>query len=430
MSLEAALNVARPGDLFEMLEGIYQGEFVFSANGSAEAPIVFRARPGHRVVIQGAIEIRGAHTWLWGLEITDPEGRSSLDSGIALTAPGAHVINNIVHHQAWKNGIGAWNTGAGQVIYGNLVYENGQGPAHPHNIYAQNDVAANGMKYIVDNVFLDSREVCGDCFNFHAYTERGFVEGLYLEGNVVANGRFLIGGFNEPAEREVVVSNYFYNSSVELGYRRPTQVEFRDNYLVRTPLDTQWFWGAGETEFAQSAPNVYTGNEIYLPADAHVRFRTSAYLSGERCEGCPAIRPEDTFDRNVYSAPFSAAFFANNNDLGTVDFEEWKRASRNAGNAFDLNSRVVETPTETKTILVPNSYDRARAHLIVYNWGASPNAMVDLAAVVENGSGFAVYRAKDVFGLPVASGTYAGPISVPLGGSEFSVFVVVVDQNR
>jgi hypothetical protein len=106
------------------------------------------------------------------------------------------------------------------------------------------------------------------------------------------------------------------------------------------------------------------------------------------------------------------------------------RASRDAGNAFDLNSRVVEMPSETKTILVPNSYDPARAILVVYNWGVRPDVIVDFSAVAPAGSAFSVYRAKDLFGSPVASGTYTGPISIPLGGSEFSVFVVVVDSSR
>jgi hypothetical protein len=409
------------------MPGTYVGRFRLTRSGTAANPIVFRAIAGERIVIDGAFEITGAHNWVWGFEITDPTGRAAQDSGVAALAPGVHVLNNVVHHQANKNGIGAWNSGAGQVVYGNVIYENGQGPNHPHNIYTQNDFSTYGRKYIVENLILDAADVCGGCFNFHAYTEGGFIKGFHLEGNVVSNGRFLIGGYNQPADNEVLIGNFFYDSQAQFGYARPTQVEFRSNFLARTTLDIQWYWGDGETVYTQPAPNVFTNNQIILPAGPHIRFRTSAYLSSGRCEGCPRIRSVDVFNNNSYSTPFSATFFANNSSLGTVDFNTWKSATSSAGRAFDANSTVVAVPSGAKVVLLPNDYEPGRGHLAIFNWSGLDDVTVDLSSVVKSGAAFSLYPAKDVYGTPAVSGVYSGPMDVPVSGAEFSVFVVVSD---
>src|SRR5262249_9231381 len=173
--------------------------------------------------------------------------------------------------------------------------------------------------------------------------------------------------------------NYFFDSTVQLGYRRPTQVQFQDNYLVHTALSSEWFWGAGETQFKQNGPNLYTGNQILDPVgDVHVRFRTSAYVPSGRCEGCSGIQHTDTWDNNQYSSPFRATFFANDNDLGAIGFQEWKKATTDAGKSFDAHSVEVPKPTTVKTALIKNEYDPTRANLAVYNWSTNPRINVDL----------------------------------------------------
>ena len=342
MNFDTAITMAMPGDLFWMQSGKYKGDFNLYRNGTSSKPIVFRALPGHHVVIKGSIGIFAAYTWFWGLEITDPKGVAlgqNVDSGVRMVAPGVHLINNVIHHQRDKNGIGAWDGGRGQVVYGNIVYENGQGENHhPHNIYVQNDFSKYGYKYIVSNVFLDAASVCSGCFNVNGYaTLTGVITGIHLEKNIISNGRLLIGGYNLPADNEVVVGNYLYNSQAQFGYARPSQVQFKDNYLARSYLMAQFFWGMGETLYTQTSANVFTGNEILLPPDnMHVNFRTSAYLSTGRCEGCPPIHPTDIFNDNKYSTPFRATFQANNSPLTTLGFTAWKNASVNAGNSFDV----------------------------------------------------------------------------------------------
>jgi hypothetical protein len=368
-------------------------------------------------VINGGFEIKGAYNWIWGFDITDPLHVSQIDSGVRIVNRGVRVINNSIHHQASKNAMGAWDTGPGQVIYGNIIYDN-QG----HNIYMQNNFFRYGYKQILNNMFLDA--TCGGCYNVHGYATNDFVTGFNFRSNVVKNGRFLIGGFNAPAEREVVSENYFYKSLVQFGYRRPTQVNFTQNYLGRSTLDIAWFWGSGEVQYRQSLPNVFTDNQIHRPPGIHIRFTTSAYLPSGLCGGCPAIRSVDVFDRNTYSNPFKAFFFANNTNRGTLNFVGWKNATAGAGKAFDANSVTVPGPTTPKIVILPNQYEPARAHLIIYNWGRRPTVLVNLSPFLSPGSKYSIFQPKAVFGPAMRTGTYGAPIRLDTGRQEFLSFVV------
>jgi hypothetical protein len=425
MSLYRAILFAKPGDLFWLLSGKYSGAFVLTNPGTASHPVVYRAFPGNHALVVGGFQIKAAYNWIWGLEITDPQKSANFDAGVSISAPGARIINNVIHDHLDKNGIGAWNEGTGQVIYGNTIYANGKGPHHPHNLYVQNDFRVHGYKYIINNILMDSADVCADCFNVHGYTKEGQVSGLFLENNTIKNGRFLIGGYGMPADREIVRKNNFYNCLVQFGYRRPFQVDFEDNYLARSGLSVGFFWGEGETQFSQSAPNVFTGNQIILPSELHIAFATSAYLSTGRCEGCPMIRKNDVFNQNQYSEPFHASFFAGGKNLGPIGFNEWKSATASAGNGFDTDSSVIPAPKQNKVVVIPNAYDPTRLHIIVFNWEKSGTQNLSLSPLMKVGSTFKIYNAKQPFTEPIIAGTYSGSISIPLNAQEFSAFLLI-----
>jgi hypothetical protein len=377
---------------------------------------------GKQVIIEGGFSINAPYNWIWGFEIIDPNNVQT-DGGAEMLAPGIRVINCVIHDQFGNIGIGAWNQGKGQVVYGNIIYKQIANDNRPHNLYAQNDYDKWGYKYIVNNLILDSAEVAHNTQNVQCYTEGGLITGFWFEKNIVKNGRFLIGGFNVPAEHEVVLENYFYRSVIQFGYRRPTQVRFQNNYAARSPLITQWVWGAGETEFKQSLPSVYTGNEFIRPTGPHVRFSTSAYLPSGRCEGCPRIRPNDVFDNNTYTAPFRATFFAGSKRTGAINLATWRKMTAEAGKAFDVHSREIPNPKGVKTVILKNDYDSSRAHMAVYNWSGAPRVRVDLGSYLTNGTSFAIYDAKASFQTPIASGIYSGPMEIPCE-REFGVFLI------
>jgi hypothetical protein len=423
MNFNNAIKSAKAGDLIWMLAGTYTGKFNLFKRGKETEPIVFRAFPGKHVIVNGGIAVKGAYTWVWGLEIMDPKGVAET-GGILLLAQGGHAINNVIHDQLGETGISAWSH-PGQIIYGNIVYTQIPESNNPHNLYTQNDFTKNGYKYVVNNMLLDAESATPETFNFHAYTEKGVVSGFHVENNIVANGRFLIGGYNKPADNEVVIDNYFYNSSVQFGYKRPAQARFQNNYLARSKLYVESFWGAGETLYSQTAPNIFTGNVILFPTGRHILFRTSAYLPSGKCDGCARIRTTDIFDNNSYSDPFSANFEAAGVNQTDVKFPDWKRLTAAAGKAFDTNSTLVNGATGEKIVILPNDYEPTRVHLAIYNWNHRPSVRVDLSTVLTSGRSYQIFPAKATFGPPLVSGNYNGPINIPTNKKEFGVYLLV-----
>lgn len=421
MSLSNAINSAQPGDLYWLAGGTYNGTINLSRSGTSTKPIVFRATPNQRVIINGSVDILGSYVWVWGLEISDLNKHSSVDSGVRLLAPGVHLINNVIHH-AKGNGIGAWQHGPGHVIYGNIVYQNGP-PGH--NIYGQNDFVKDGYKYIVDNMWLDQSMVCDDCLIFNLYATNAKVTGFHVERNIFRNQKFNVGGYGVPADRHVIKNNYFYNVGVRIGWRRPTQVQFLNNYLARSDLISQYFWGTGETIYNQTAPNVYTGNEIILPIQQrHIRLQTSAYMATGRCEGCPKIQTTDTVNNNKFAPSFRGWLNANNTFNYDLKLSEWRTATAAAGKALDMNSVEIPVPTTPKVVLLKNDYDPTRGHLVIFNWGKIPNVTVDLSSVLPVGSAYKIYDAKSYLLTPLKSGTYTAPVALSTGSQEFVALVV------
>ncbi|MCC7450994.1 MAG: hypothetical protein IT324_26495 [Anaerolineae bacterium] len=438
LDLLSATQNAQPGDLYWLMEGTYNGFVNVKKSGTADKPIVFRAMPGKRVTLVGWFEIYGAYNWLWGLEITNPNGAGN--TGIGIYAAGVRLINNIVHHHLKANGIGAWDTGAGQVLYGNIVYQNGQDPsgvAHPHNIYTQNNFSEQGYKYFVDNIVLDAAAVCNNCFNFHAYTEEPYVSGLHLERNIFDNGRFLIGGFGPPADNERAFSNYFYRSQVQFGYRRPTQVEFRNNYLGNSWLQTEWLWGEGEKRYVKPRPSDYRDNTIVssIPNFEMVRLKTSAYQLAsdgtccDRNDGLPRIDPADVFDGNKYSPTFKGYLYAAGREQNNLTLAQWRTSTSADGKAFDTSAVEFPLPTQPQVFIVPNEYEPGRANIVVYNWSKAPQVTLDLSSVIANGRLITLKDPRNMHGAPLLSGVYTGPIGVATGGQEFLPLILLSEQN-
>ncbi len=419
MSLSTAMNTAQAGDLYWLTPGTYTGQKTFTRDGTSTNPIVWRGQSG--AIIAGGIELSAAHNWAWGLEVSDPNGNGNKD-GITLYGTGTHAINNIVHDIKGRCGLGAWNTGSGQVIYGNIIYKQIPVSNNPHNIYTQNDFATFGWKYFVQNMVLDSWDATQSTYNFHAYAQGSYYSGYHVEKNIFRRGKFLIGGTNLPADNEIVKENYYYDSPVLFGWNIPAQVKFTNNYLGLGWLDTKFFWGAGEQVYVIPDQSVYTGNSIMKPTGQHVQFRTAAYMPNW-CVGCPEIRSGDTFDNNTYSSPFTATFWADNNDDGVVDFNTWKTDTQNAGKAFDTNSTVVTTIPD-KIVLLGNEYETQRGELAIYNWSLSSTKTVDLSSILPNGTDFVVLDPRNM-GTPVYQGTYNGPVNIPTSGKEFLPLLVV-----
>lgn len=433
MSLESAIDISKPGDLFLLRAGEYTGVFKLKKSGTEDAPVVFGAYIGEHVKITGGFEISGDYTYIRGMEFTDP-GDTSAQGTLSITAKGVMIINNVIHAEGYGTSLSSWNK-PDQIIYGNIIYS-----GH-HNIYTQNS-AANGYRYFVNNISMDAKtDINGKNgpFEFHAYAEGGDVSSFYIRNNIFANfaqngGRLLIGGKNStPNDLHVLINNYFYNTSLAMGYRRPVQAYISGNYLADSNLSYEWFWGEGEKKFPEPPVIVVTDNSIIMRDNNRhqVHVKTSAYAGdGNRKDGIPGIRSEDIWDRNVYSPGFLGwVHAAGRKNEFAAGLDSWRRETGARGNSFDLNGKEIPCPDKAAVAVIPNEYEKGRAHLAVFNYGNADSVDADLSGVLSQGRSFRIMNAKDAFGEPVASGDYnGGAVSIPVNKAFFSVFLVLSDE--
>ena len=463
MSLNAATSTAIAGDEYWLMAGTYPiGQAQLTRAGTASHPIVYRAMPNQHVAIHGTFLVTGAYNWIWGFDISDPDGLSALRSdGINVQAAGVHAINNIIHDlmgatlltpeasQGGADGIGAWNDGAGQVFYGNILYGGRQTPLQQrgHLIYTHNDYSAYGYKYFVNNILVDPpTEGCNlvldggghvtsasNCYAFHGYSGSDPTQGFYLRNNIIANGLgTLLGGSTGPADHEVVKNNYFYNNTLSgsttilLGYTKQSQVEFKGNYMGGGDMIDLNFWGAGEVTNTQYAPNAFTSNEFYSNSAFNFSIGTLAYTLSGKQERIPALQHSDIINSNIYSSLVHYWLYANNVSGGHTTLSSWQTASAAAGNAFDLNSQVVSFPPADKVAVIPNEYESGRASIAIYNWSNAATQSIDLSSALSVGTPYSIYDVKDIWGTTLASGIYSGAnINIPTGGSQFMSLVVL-----
>lgn len=241
VSLRSAIAAALPGDIITVQPGIYTGLFNPTVDGTSAAPIVLQAS-GH-VEIIGRFFIQGDYWTMRNFDISDPMNIVPGD-GIEVRAAGVQLINNVIHDECNDNGLGAWNNGAGQFYYGNILYRNGCNPqydpvkgrvVHPHNVYTQNDYALYGYKVFEDNLFLD--QGCSDgCNSFVAYTEQGKISGYKILANVFVGGRSIHGGYSLVSD-SLWQNNLLMDGTLELGYSQwVSSLTFDNNRLFRETI--------------------------------------------------------------------------------------------------------------------------------------------------------------------------------------------------
>lgn len=437
MSLTTALASSQPGDIYWLMNGTYSGSFTATRDGQSSAPVVYRAATGHRPTIEGNFEINADHTWLWGLEITDPNNISPNKDGIGVFASGAHVINNIIHNVCFDNGIGGWNTGSGQVYYGNILYDNGcgftGGGGPPHNIYTQNNYDTSGYKYYVNNI-VQKTGCTTNCFGFHGYAENNFVSGFYLVNNIFAQQGWILGGVNVPHHHNVINNNYFFHTNPRLWYQRPHQFTFTNNYIANGTLSMQHYWSEGDVQYTKELPNVITGNSIMNQSGIdHYQLYTSAYLQGPDGnpvlrQGLPRLDSRDIVNNNIFSSPFKAWLWADGTSAGSTSLSNWRTRTASAGNEFDTNS--IESPQANipRVVIFPNEYDPHRFHVGSYNWNNANVISIDLQQYIPQGTPYKVVQANDFYGTPLAQGLYSTPIFIPTNGAEHSQLVVITED--
>jgi hypothetical protein len=423
-----------PGDTVWLLGGVYvmpagpqskKFEVECKLTGTAERPIVVRQALGQRATIDGSIQIQGADTWYWGLEVRGTRGtdRDAGNNCVNVHGPRTKMINMILHRGAM--GSGFWSPAVDAEQYGNLIFDFGysaEDRGHGHACYTQNET---GTKRIVDNMMF-----AGHGWNLHAYTQGGQIIGYHVEGNFffcagmasqpadAPKDNVLICGY-APGDRYTLVGNVAYQArtggwryNVRLDtYMKPPKVngaaEVRDNYLM----------GYNGLALNRWLKITATGNEIWAPM---------SILTWQKGQGA---KDEDwAIDRNIYHA------LGDEKKFNDKTFAEHRKES-----GFDGSSKLVATvngrPTGTRVFVRPNRYEPGRAHVAVFNWDGKDAVELDLkGAGLKPGQKFQVHNVLDLYGKPVAQAVYDGkPLRVPMSRSpiapDFDAFLVVPAES-
>lgn len=370
LDLATALSSAgpvRPGHRVEVAGGTYVGRFASRVSGTMAAPIVIAAAPGARVTLDGNVAgsgsvllFEGSWVELHGLELTcSGPSADRCGDGAEIYARNSKLVNCAIHDTS--QGIGFWSTAVDSELYGNIIYNNGfEGPTrgHGHAIYTQN---ATGTKRIARNVMF-----FGYGYGVHAYTEGGsirgfdFVENVWFRAGASRPGSstmgtsdgFQIGGLT-PVARARIVANESFGPTV--GAR-----------------SMQLGWGGSVM------------NEDITLLDNYIVGRVAA--NGMWASG--------TLEGNVFHSSLSGV------DPADYPANEWRSS----------------LPTGKRVVVWANAHDTTRADLVLYDWDESGSVTFDADDFLPVGASYEIFSVYDLWGSPVASGTYeGGALSVPMG---------------
>ena len=443
-ALVDAKQVIQPGDTLWLMGGTYRGTFASTLSGVAGKPIVVRELPGQRAVLDAAgasgstLEVRGDHSVFWGFEVTnsDPDrvsagtGNHDRPNSVVNNASNTKYIHLTIH----DGGVAFYSYPATRdvEVYGTIAYNNGwQGPdrGHGHALYIKSNT---GPVILRDNVLFNQFG-----YGVHLYSNAGSGQliNIRLEGNIAFNnGTTAIGS----TSANILVGGAAYADDVVL----------RNNYTYFAPgiagTNVKLGYGTYPNGAISATGNYFIGGGTVLD----VGYWSTVALRGNTFTGTAtmyALRNPQTGgvlleDNEAYRDPASAAW-----RLGSTPhtWASWRIASGLGGSD---NVRA-GAPASALVRVRASSYEPGRATILVYNWDGRASVPVDLTGVVPHGSSFVVHNVQDLFGAPVASGTFGGeavmlPLagvrpSAPTGmasspspgtGTEFHVFVVSVTQ--
>jgi hypothetical protein len=433
----------RPGATIWLRGGVYKGGFISRLTGTEAAPIIVRAYPGERVVIDGngypvqKLSIHGAWTWYWGFEVMNsrkaefPVLREAIGEMVDLQGPHTKLINLIAHDNgtAFSFPRNAKNA----EIYGCLIFYNGLN-THDHGIYARNE---SGTKLVTDNIIFAQSG-----YGFNGTSNQGAVRGFDLTGNILFNNGSLRGttkrtadmaiGNTQPAARVRVMNNFFYSApqltgtSLKIGTNQKhlhKDVGIISNYCVAPNPLIMWRWQKAIVRDNTFYANGKSGRVVAW--QALPRDNTKGHL----------------WDRNTYFGGANGPRWEIYQRSG-YDLAGWQTQTHLDAHSVALPDSALQ---DTRIFVRPNLYEPGRAHIVIYNWGHLNAVTADLSATgLKKGQSYQIRDAQNYFGKVVGTGIYDGkpvPINVagltavarPLGvnvpvthtSSEFQVLVVV-----
>ncbi len=451
-ALHGAGHRIQPGDTVWLHDGKYGSGAVEDIIGSTlvgtpSAPIVVRAWPGERPIIDAWLQIgccdqdpqpqRGAYTWFWGIEFAsyNPDRHSGTSgppdyarqqnhASIDSWAPGTKIINCIVHDTS--TGIEMWDEAGDAEAYGNLVYNiggYGSDRGHGHGFYMQN--AGPGYKHLFDNVTFNN---FGEGIQLFGSNE-SYIQNFHLEGNVSFNNGAVGTGGNSASDAPPAGSRND-NLIIGAGNGGPKGVMLLHNFLYHTPSaddganDLSYYSTPRAHDLAAIGNYFIGGSEgVDVTRWDSVTFRDNTIYAARQNETSLTYRDDQnpaaySYDYNRYfgSGQFTVAGRCNAEPCkrSTVDFGGWQSAVGVDAHSVFSPGR----PAGAWTFVRPNLYEPGRANIVAYNWDQAPEVAVDLRyAGLAYGDTFQIRDAENWFAGPLVTGVYIGQqVVIPMTG--------------
>ncbi len=427
-------NTIHPGDTVWLRVGTYTGSFQTTLSGQPGTPIVFRGYPGERATINGSLAAQGSDLTFWGFEIMQSNPLAIVNRVLDANTVNGRFINLVLHDAGFSGVSMAAGSGSGVELYGCIIYNNGFRDNIDHGIYAHNSTA--GTKYITDNVFFNNFARGIQIYEGSDSVIRNFD----VEGNVSFNNGTIAGGLSTeinllisaPAVTSGMIAknNLLYFSPGTSGVQlRLGNYDTTDSAKYNQSIDVESNYSAGGN----------TGLEMqYQWAQATVLNNTLVGSSGSVVHtGGPTPNLYQWSGNVYYRDPAATAW---QHDTTSYDFSGWQTVT---GLGASDNAQA-GTPGANWVFIRPNKYEAGRGFVVIYNFALQNPVSVDISGLVPMGAQYEVRNVQDVFGTPVASGTYNGgaislsmngvappkpigrtaPSSAPRTGPNFDVFLI------
>jgi len=345
----------KPGDTLWVRGGTYSAPFISTLNGVAGKPVVVRAYPGERAIVDGGrttvdnFKVSGSYMVVWGLEFTNSNSSRT---------------TSLINH----------DYRADQVV------NNGS-----HNKYINLTVHDGGTGFYSFSQFSDVEVTGGIWYNIGWQApDRGHGHALYLKADA---GPLVV--------RDNVVFNQF-------GYGVHIYSNTGDGLLNNIRAEGNVTFDNGSLSPTGTSANI--GNLGMMPAQNLGIVANMTYMA-------PSLSGE-----NLTLGSGSGLLATDNFVVGGDGLTEgsWSGSVVNQSNTV---SSAAHSSRTTKVFVRPNAYERGRANIVIYNWSGESAVSVNLGSVLQSGDRYQVRNVQNLQGAPVASGTYdGGSVSIPMGG--------------
>jgi hypothetical protein len=197
-----------PGDILQLTDGIYKGDWVITFSGSSGNPIKIMPRHPGKVVIDGSLLVSGSYIEIYDIDFTDSRpDRHVVTNGITMNRPGCGLFGCSICDLHF-NGVNTFGSGV-RDFKENIIYNNGyleaDNSGHGHAIYGRNNLG--GLSTIARNLFFKQL----GRYTIHIYSQsENYLKDFHCIDNIICGHPVHTGG-------GLGLSNFLYDGNIQYG---------------------------------------------------------------------------------------------------------------------------------------------------------------------------------------------------------------------